>query len=194
MRRSAVRGLLLASLMTSLLMATDGSAQTGQLWTDAEFQRGRELSKEFLKTGAPFLKKQKTLHTRPPFYKGPLPLAFAVGEAGMPGLSVTFTMEFGDWRNEFIYLDLDKANYILANGARATDGKTGRVLAEAKVLEPFIGTPKPVVVEERHFGSDGKVVFRTKSSFQKSDGFKISENETTGKKVRAYFLLWPMGR
>lgn len=196
MRRSIVCILSLVLLMMLLLVPApfEVSARTDRLWTDPEFQRGRELSKEFLKTGVPFLKKQKTLHARPPFYKGPLPLTYSVGEAGIPGLSVTFTMDFGEWHNEFIYLDLNKANYILANGARATDGKTGRVLAEAKLIEPFIGTPKPLIVEERHFGEDGKVLFRSKSSFEKSNGFKISEGETTGTKVRDYFLLWPIGR
>lgn len=181
-----------STLIVNALAGTDRDTDT-QLWSDIEFERGKEVTKEILKIGPPLLSKQKTVHIRPPFYKGKLPLTFAVREWGYPGMYVTFLMDFGKWRNEFIYLGLNKKNYVLANGARAKERVSGQVVAEAKLLGPFIETPKPVLIEEYHYGEDGRVIFKCKSYFNKDNGFKESETATWGKKVRDYFLIWPMG-
>lgn len=165
-----------------------------RLWSDSEFERGKEATKDLLKIGPPLLEKQVTLYTQPPFYKGNLPLIYSVRQWGYPGMHITFVIDFGEWRNDFIYLELGKKNYALADGARASEPPSGRVLAEAKLIDPFLGTTKPLLIEECHLGKDGKVIFRCKSYFNKDNGFKESETAISGNKLRDYFLIWPMGR
>jgi hypothetical protein len=165
-----------------------------RFWNDEEFAKGRKLTFEIL-AGSPMLVVERTIYERPPFYKGPMPLKFmATKDTGSdgPGQSVTFSSDFRAWTNEFIYFELATKNYALANGARAIDSRSGRVVAEAKLVEPFIGTTKPILVEERHYGIDGKVKFRRKAHFDRHSGFKLTESEVSGDKVRDYFFLWPM--
>lgn len=196
-------GLLSKTLITvllalcMLLISTMGETsrdKADRLWTDAEFSKGEAITKEALNGGPPVMSKQKSINVRPPFYKGKLPLTYAVKEWGYPGIHVTLSMDFTEWSNEFIYLDINKKNYVMANGARAKERISGRVVAEAKLIDPFIGTPRPILVEEFHYGEDGKAIFKCKSYFNKDTGFKESETTILGRKVRDYFLIWPMGQ
>lgn len=172
---------------------TQTQKKTEPFWSDEEFAKGRKLTYRIL-AGSPMLVMEQTVYERPPFYDGPMPLKFFTTKdtgSSSPGQSVTFSSNFRAWTNEFIYLELNTKNYALANGARAIESKFSRVLAEAKMLEPFIGTTKPIIVEERHFGADGKVIFKCKAHFDKHSGFKLTEDEVSGKKVRDYFFIWP---
>ena len=164
-----------------------------RLWSDTEFERAKEVTKEMISSvRLPLLQQEVTVYIPPPFYKGELPLIYSVLVWGTQG-DVTILMDLGEWSNEFVYLDLDKKSYALANGARATARASARVMAEAKLLQAFAGSSEPVLIEEYHYGEDGKVIFKCRSYFNKHSGFKESETETWGKKVKDYFLIWPMG-
>lgn len=162
-----------------------------RLWSDDEFNRGKAITQEAIR-GLPLVEMKTTIYEKPAFYQGTLPLTYR--ESRGFGGNLPIAMDFGDWINEFIYLDLKTKNYALANGVRAKDFKSGRILAEARLLEPFIGTKTPLVVEECHFAASGDIVFRCKAHFAKDTGFKTSETEISGKKSRDYFLRWSIGR
>jgi hypothetical protein len=167
---------------------------SGRLWTDSEFEKGKQLMRQLPESLGPVVSHEITINIAPPFYKGSLPLKFQdrVIETHGPGVNfrVTFIMNFGEWYNQFIYLDLDTKNYALANGARSIELPTGLVLAEAKLIDPSIGTDKPAVVEEWHYDKQGRVIFKCKSYFDIGTGFKVSETKSFGVKDKEYFFIW----
>jgi hypothetical protein len=189
-RSSLETGVLDQDAIEALQIAATGS----RLWTDAEFDAGKRASKMLLSPGEPLLLQEVTDYKTPPFYPGKPPLIYKKvksGGASMVGdLSVTYSADFSNWINQYIYLDLERKNYILANGARAIEPTKGRILAEAKLLDCYEGNPKPFLVQEVHYGTNGSVIFRCKSYFNKSTRFKESETEVSGKKTQDYFFLW----
>jgi hypothetical protein len=176
---------------------SDGRAPpltSGRLWTDSEFEKGKQLMRQLAESLGPVVSREITINIAPPFYKGSLPLEFQDRVIERHGFAanfqVTFIMNFGEWYNQFIYLDLDTKNYALANGARSIELPTGLVLAEAKLIDSFIGTDKPAVVEEWHYDKQGRVIFKRKSYFDIGTGCKVSETKSFGVKDKEYFFIW----
>lgn len=189
-RKNFLRWLVATIVGYVVIVPIAASASASErIWTDAQFQRGIEKTKKILEGGPPPQQVMVTLHIRPPFYKGSMPLQYKVVQIRIMAGVVRFVSLFEDFIVQYIYLDLDTKNYALANGARATDA-SDRVIAEAKLIDPTMGKPG-FIIEERHYDLHGKVSFRCESHFGE-DGFKVSETKVSGVKRKEYFFVWPM--
>jgi hypothetical protein len=122
------------------------------------------------------------LSSNPPFYKGSLPLVYNSGSS--PG-GILFLYDFGDFQNQF---KLNESFIII--GVRTIDeGKN--LLAEARVRYYVKGNQQGIELEEFHYDSKGKVIFKCKSEVDANSGFKIKESNKVGKKKKDYYFIWP---
>jgi hypothetical protein len=134
---------------------------------------------------------QETLNMKPPFYEGSMPLVY-ISEKKAIGMSemITVSRDYGDFKNNFSYNDAAMKYSGIADGARTSD-PAGRLLAEASLIKLIKG--EGIQIEEKHYGSDGKVIFRCISLIEFGlMGFKKEEMEIEGKKQRDYYFLWPV--
>ncbi|HJP93061.1 MAG TPA: hypothetical protein VJ875_13975 [Pyrinomonadaceae bacterium] len=135
----------------------------------------------------------ETIYSRPPFYDGPAP--FTVRSGVRPFFdqgTVKVYSEFGDFRNTYIYDQVELTAGGIASGARATNS-SGQLLAEARLLRLRTSNNsfQGVELEEFHYGLDGQLTFRCKSQID-SHGFKVNESEASGTKAQDYFFIWPV--
>ncbi len=165
------------------------------LWNEGEFEAMLAKDVNSLKKfpDLPILTRVNTLNIKPPYFTGTLPISYESEDAANGSIPLQ-EISPGGHRIRYVYGNLDTANYVLPSGARASDINTGRILAEARLIEPRMGSMTPLEVMEIHFNAGGDVVFRSRSSFSKEfGGFKISESDVSGKKEREFFLWWPSG-
>jgi hypothetical protein len=166
------------------------------LWDDGEFETMLAKDSDGLKKypEMPILTRAHTLNVKPPFFSGALPLSYQSEDAANGSIPLRETSPLGHLIR-YVYGNLDTANYVLPAGARATEPSSGRLLAEARLSEPHMGSMTPYEITEIHYNSAGSVVFRSRSSFSKEFGhFKISESDISGKKEQEFFLWWPTGQ
>jgi hypothetical protein len=133
-----------------------------------------------------------TLHERPPFYEGPMPLTFEDGKnvgLGFHGTMITLYQIFDGWANLFIYADFALKIRGVATGAITVDD-SGWLLAEARLTQVIEG--EGIEIEEIHYTPDGRVQFRCKSQIDFGMGFKNAESEATGTKEKDYYFIWPV--
>lgn len=79
----------------------------------------------------------------------------------------------------------------LATSARAfPEGNKEGLLGEAKLIKVKGGAY--VEVEETHFSSIGKVIYKARSKFSIISGEKISEEAISGRKKYELFKRWPI--
>ena len=131
-----------------------------------------------------------TLHEKPKFYRGSMPLSYNGTET--PGRGYTYgsprmlKFEFPSFDCLFVY----QGSHLLS-GAVAVDRASKTLVAEAQ-LEYFVDkNTQGIRMKEFHYDSRGKLVFHCTSLLDPLTGFKVSESETLGKKERDYFFLMP---
>lgn len=76
----------------------------------------------------------------------------------------------------------------IASSAKTTDEQTGKLVAKAELVK--FGTNNTLIVRETHYGPKGEIIFTCESEFR-TDGFKIGETKTKGKKVFELYDQWP---
>lgn len=123
------------------------------------------------------------LTRNPRYYSGQTPLEYTEGKS--PG-GILFFHDFGEFRNQFKLSD----SFIVL-GARTVD-RSGRLLAEAKVHYSIKGNTQGIELEEFHYDSAGRVIFNCNSDIDSDTGFKLTERNENGRKVRDYYFLWPI--
>jgi len=96
--------------------------------------------------------------------------------------------DYGGWRNEFVYNDVDSFLSGVADGARTTD-TSGRLLAQARLCRRMPN--EGVEVEEYHYGKGGTSAFFCKSVFGFGAGAKRSERDRQGRREAEYYFIWP---
>ncbi len=127
----------------------------------------------------------------PKYYTDSMPLSYTVayapekasgsfGVVSMSGLPMIY--KFDNFINLFISDESDL--YVI--GASTIEGK--KVVAEAKLL-PNDGSDQ-LQIEEFHYNSDEDLIFYCKNQFD-SLGFKVSETEIKGTKIKDYYFIWP---
>lgn len=127
----------------------------------------------------------------PKYYTGSMPLSYTVayapekapgsfGAVSMSGLPMIY--EFDNFTNLFISDESDL--YVI--GASTIEGE--KIVAEAKLLSND-GSDQ-LQIEEFHYNSDENLIFYCKSQFD-SLGFKVSETEAKGTKIKDYYFIWP---
>ena len=133
---------------------------------------------------------QETIHVRPPFYEGHLPLVVESGKKpiGMNEM-ITLYHAFDGWTNNFVYNDPALKFSGIPTYARTTDDN-GRLLAEAKLLRIIKG--EGIEIEETHYKTNGDVRFKCKSQIDFVLGFKTAETDTKGSKAIDYYFIWPV--
>lgn len=125
------------------------------------------------------------LDSKPPFYSASVPLEYTSGQSAG---GVLFFHDFGGFRNQFKLND----SFVVI-GARTID-KNGKLLAEAKARYYVKGNEQGIELEEFHYDDKGGVSFKCKSDVDSGSGFKVAENETSGRKRQDYYFLWPTRR
>lgn len=136
---------------------------------------------------------QVTEYERPPFYHGKLPLMYTTGKRDFSYSRLTLWADFGSFRNTFklgAHRGIPGVGASIPGSARVTDSQ-GRLLAEAEVVK--LTKDVGFEIEEIHYSRNGSPIFRCKS-FIDFSGYKVKEVNSTGKKLREYFFLWPTGR
>ena len=130
---------------------------------------------------------------QPSFYKGAMPLSCTIGQKHFPfdivNKPITLYLDFGEFKNSFIYDKLTMINGgpAVAEGACTTD-VSGRLLAEARLVRI---TEDGIEIEEFHYSPDGKLIFRCKSIMDYLTGFKEKETNVIGDKSGEYYFIWP---
>jgi hypothetical protein len=147
------------------------------IWSDAQLSA----------SGDPVCETQVTVHVRPPFYNGPIPLIYTSRQVAVGRKLVTVYCDLGAFRSTFVHTDLSMVSSGIPVGARTT-GASDRVLAEARLVG-YDGGPQ---IEEFHYGPDYGVEFQCKSTFDHG-GYKIRETDARGKKINEYYFTWPSG-
>ena len=135
---------------------------------------------------------QTTIHQKPPFFNGSIPLVFTErrGVSGSSGRFISYSFRFEAFRNHFIYKNPNYRFSGLAEGAITYTG-TNLKRAEARVTKPNSGNDS-LEIEEIHYGDDQKPVFYCKSEISYRTGFKVREYEAKGTKSADYFFMWPV--
>jgi len=138
---------------------------------------------------------ETTVQMKPPFYKGSMPISFVAGKKPMAvGEMTNAYFDFGDFSNDFVYLDPAMQFSGIAQGAVTTD-RSGRLLAEARMVRLLSDKGNQfqgIEIEEFHYNKDGGLVFTCTSTIDFPQGFKQSESNVLGKKQRDYYFIWPV--
>jgi hypothetical protein len=131
-----------------------------------------------------------TLNLRPMFYNGRMPLEYKSSQSasGMGrGLNRYYSFNFGDFSNYFIYDDLASLEGIVAVD------NANHMVAEAKVTYiPVENGFAKIQMEEFHY-ADGLLVYHCMSQVDNGTGAKISESDRSGRKIKDYFFILPVG-
>jgi len=175
------------------------SLDVEQLWSQEDVLRTGELVNSM---GGLLVTRQVTLHMKPPFYKGIMPLVYETASKEMGGggfgssLSIPAMHDFGGWRNLFIYKDVQSLALRMPAGAVAVDNKSNNIIAECKVKQLLMGDKQlsGFEIAEIHYSQDGRrAIFTSTFVVDFPRGFKTKEKETMGKKEKDYFFIWPSG-
>lgn len=166
----------------------------GRLWSKRDMEKTRSL---VVSMGGINMRYTITQLKKPPFYNGSMPLKFEsyvmnMG-GGMTGLdTIKLCYDFGGWRNVFIYENEISLIQSLPEGAVAFDNKTGRILAECKVMKLLDsdGQLSGFEILETHYNKDGKAIYSGTFEASFPEGYKVKELQSQGKKEKEYFFLW----
>jgi len=128
-------------------------------------------------------------YPKPPFYNYSQGYSYATfyDEYDNPHLLSPVAQEFRQL--EFINLFLPYGH--IPSGAR-TYKVGGQMVAEARRL--MNQESEDIEIEEVHYGSDGKPIFRCISQFQEQDDilYKVGETNVIGQKLEEYYFIWPV--
>lgn len=153
---------------------------------------------EIIKMGeADLTGRNVTIYVKPPFYNGTMPLKItSMKNILLPNsIEPIIVHDFGDFINLFIYEKKENLQFLLI-GVQTypspNSGKPNNPIAEAKIS--YVNEGKRIVeMEEFHYGTDGKLLFYSKSEIDPSECHKIKEKETKGKKIHDYYFILPVG-
>jgi|GEM_PF-2475766 len=163
------------------------SSRSGALNTQIPKLSKPEVLK--LDEDTPLITKTVTVHQKPPFYKGPVPLKYTAYQLVLfQNNSLTLVHDFGGWKNLFVYEDTAMKYSGVAEGAITFDNNENLV-AVAKLSRLLKG--EGVEIEEFHLNPKGDVIFYCKSRFSFGFSWKDSETESKGRKAEEYYVFWP---
>lgn len=187
--------LLFAVMFTALLVIPTGSTIWGQEGHSDDGNTPIWDREDLDKYPFPFYRVQVILNgQRPPFYEGSLPVEYIAYTKYVSDCNLRVYCDFDGFRNEFIFWGPRFGAATKAEGIRTTDFDEN-LLAEARLSRIILDEDnqmRRIEIEEYHYSSDGEVIFKCRSQFDTSTGFKVRETEINGRKDREYYFLWPL--
>ena len=135
------------------------------------------------------------IHAKPPMYSGEREINFiaTVEQPGTRAAGATSSYIYETWLNIYSPSSIEPHN-IPKNAMTLAIGwldGNGGLLAEAAVLSVDQDTFR---VLEVHYKFEGglKPIFTCESTFSLSNGFKLSESNVAGEKVKDFYFIWPI--
>ncbi len=182
-------------VFAALLVIPTGSAIWGQQDQPTDGNTPIWHREDLDKYSFPFYRTQVTLNGhRPPFYEDSLPLEYIAYTKEVSACNLRVYCDFDGFRNEFIFWGPRFGAATKAEGIRTTDFDEN-LLAEARISRIIRNEDQKILrieIKEYHYDSQGEVMFKCRSQFDPSNGFKVQETEVNGTKDREYYFLWPI--